>query len=59
MANECQPYHSVRSYVYHIYSDCTVGNNIETDKRRDSKGEGAKLRLCKNCEAIRQGRRKR
>jgi hypothetical protein len=41
MANKCQPYHSVDSDVYHIYSDCTVGNNIETDKRRIGEGKSA------------------
>jgi hypothetical protein len=56
MANKSQPYHSEDSDVYHIYSDCTVGNNIETDKRRN--GEGGN-RLCKNCEAIKLGLRKR
>ena len=33
MARPCAPYHSVDSDVYHIYSDCTVGNNIERDKK--------------------------
>lgn len=56
MANKCQPYHSVDSDVYHIYSDCTEGNNIESDKRRDGVGGN---RLCKHCEAIKLGLRRR
>lgn len=56
MANKCQPYHSVDSNVYHVFSDCTVGNNIEIDKRMAGKGG---MRLCKICEGIKEGRRQR
>lgn len=56
MAVKCNPYHSVDREVYHIYKECTVGNNIEKDKRRI--GDGGN-RLCKNCEAIKKGLRKR
>jgi len=56
MAESCAPYHSVDSDVYHIYKDCTVGNNIEKDKWR--KGTGGK-RLCKVCQDIRTGKRPR
>jgi hypothetical protein len=56
MAVKCDPYHSVDSKIYHIYSDCSLGNNIEVDKKRDGKGEN---RPCKNCEAMKTGHRKR
>lgn len=56
MARICNPYHSVDSDVYHIYSDCMVGNNIETNKRRPGKGGN---RLCKNCREIQSGKRTR
>ncbi len=56
MARKCSPYHSVDSDVYHIYSDCSAGNNIERDKRK--KGPGGK-KLCSVCKAIRDGKRKR
>lgn len=55
MARSCNPYHSVDSDVYHIYSDCTVGNNIE----KDNKVPGAAKKLCKNCKDIRAGNRTR
>jgi hypothetical protein len=50
------PYHSVDQAVYHIFSQCTEGNNIEPDKLRS--GTGGK-RLCKNCIAILLGISKR
>lgn len=55
MAKLCNPYHSVDSEVYHIYSDCTVGNNIE----RDKKSPGTCKKLCKVCKDIRAGKRTR
>jgi len=56
MANKCEPYHSVDSKVYHIYKDCSVGNNIEKDKLRPGKG---KNRLCENCDKMKKGLRTR
>ena len=56
MAKRCKPYHSIGSEVCHIFSDCTVGNNIVRDNRR--LGSGSK-RLCKVCQDIRDGKRKR
>jgi hypothetical protein len=55
MVRQCSPYHSIGrdSKVYHVYSDCAVGNNIERDKRRP--GTGGK-RLCSTCKDIRAGR---
>ena len=50
MALKCEPYHPVDSEVYHIYSDCSSGNNIEVDKKKDGKGGN---RPCKNFEARR------
>lgn len=45
-------YHSVDQDVYHVYSQCVVGNNIEKDKLRQ--GTGGK-RLCKRCQRIASG----
>ena len=56
MARESAPYHSIDGEVYHIYSDCTVGNNIERDKMRSGKSG---RRLCSVCKDIRDGKRKR
>jgi len=56
MARPCSPYHSVDSDVYHIYSDCTKGNDIERDKKRS--GTGGK-RLCLVCKDIRARKRTR
>ncbi|MCU0288156.1 MAG: hypothetical protein MUF15_17395 [Acidobacteria bacterium] len=56
MSNKCQPYHSLDIDVYHIFSDCTLGNNIEIDKRMA--GEGG-MRLCKIFEVIKEERRQR
>jgi len=56
MARGCSPYHSVDRDVYHIYSDCTVGNNIERDNRRSGTGG---LALCQVCKDIRAGKRTR
>lgn len=56
MARGCSPYHSVDGDVYHIYSDCTKGNDIEKDKWRSGK-DG--LRLCQVCRDIRSGKRTR
>ncbi len=56
MARSCNPYHSKDSDVYHIFSDCTVGNNIERDKRKQGMGGN---KLCAVCRDIRAGKRKR
>lgn len=56
MAIKCSPYHSVDGDVYHIYRDCTVGNNIEKNKKRSGMGG---LKLCSVCKDIRAGKRKR
>lgn len=56
MATSSSPYHSIDSDVYHIYIDCTVGNNIERDKKR--LGSGGR-KLCQVCKDIRDGKRDR
>jgi len=56
MARKCSPYHSKDSDVYHIYSDCSSGNNIEKDKKKS--GTGGK-RLCSICKDMSAGERKR
>lgn len=53
MARSCAPYHSIDGRAYHIYIDCTVGNNIERDKKRRGTGN---LRLCKRCKKIKAGK---
>ena len=55
MAKKCKPYHSIDSEVCHIFSDCTVGNNIKRDNKRP-RSDGK--RLCKTCQDIRDGKRK-
>lgn len=39
-------YYSDKGTVYHIYNDCTLGNNIETVNRKS--GTGGKP-LCQAC----------
>lgn len=50
------PYHSINGTVHHVYTQCTVGNNIERDKRRDGTGN---LPLCSVCHDIDRGLRDR
>lgn len=50
------PYHSDGGTVYHIYSQCHLGNNIEKDKLRSGTGG---LPLCDNCKKIQSGERPR
>jgi len=38
MAIQVSPYHSIRGTVYHIYKDCTSGNDIERKYRKQGKG---------------------
>lgn len=51
------PYHSSTegTEVYHIFSDCYVGNNIEPENW--TKGDGGKT-LCKICEEMTRGKEK-
>ena len=46
-----EPYawHSIFSAVYHVATDCTVGNNIEFENIR--RGSGGR-RLCRECRRI-------
>ena len=47
MKKKAQPYHSKKSTnVYHLFKDCSLGNNI--DPGNAAKGKGGK-RLCKKC----------
>jgi hypothetical protein len=49
MAKRVPPYHSKADYhpkVHHVFSDCTVGNNIESYNKVP--GEGG-YPLCKTC----------
>lgn len=40
------PWHSVKSDVHHVCSNCNTGNNIESENRRE--GTGGKP-LCSEC----------
>ncbi|HET9225080.1 MAG TPA: hypothetical protein VFR31_00315, partial [Thermoanaerobaculia bacterium] len=55
---EVPPYHSSRegTKVYHIFSDCNEGNNIE--KRYWRKGMGNKT-LCESCEEMKRDKERR
>jgi hypothetical protein len=56
MAKRCRPYHSMSSDVYHIYSDCSVGNNIPQGRKEQGIGD---RKLCAVCRKIQSGMRKR
>ena len=43
------PWHSVKQDVYHNNTECTEGNNIEPENRRE--GDGGK-RLCDHCKSL-------
>lgn len=43
------PWHSINSDVYHNNTNCTEGNNIESENRRE--GTGGK-RLCDRCKDL-------
>jgi len=46
---ETSPWHSVKEDVHHDNTDCTEGNNIEPENRRE--GTGGK-RKCKRCKQL-------
>ncbi|MBP9864211.1 hypothetical protein KBC54_02055 [Patescibacteria group bacterium] len=48
----CLAYHSIDSDVYHWFRDCSVGDNIERDKKRSGTGN---LRKCDRCQRIERG----
>jgi hypothetical protein len=48
------PYYSKDSDIYHICYNCTLGDNIESDKRQS--GNPGKRKLCQRCKDIRAGR---
>ena len=41
-------YSAANPGVYHTYSDCTLGNNIEKENRKQGTGGG---KLCSQCAA--------
>ena len=43
------PWHSVKSDVHHVCSNCNTGNNIEVENRRS--GTGGKP-LCSECSGL-------
>lgn len=40
------PWHSTKSYVHHVCTNFTEGNNIETENRKSGTGGHP---LCSNC----------
>ena len=46
-------YTTEETNVYHIYKECTVGNNIE---KRNIRGGTGGYRLCKKCKEIQRER---
>jgi len=51
---QVNPYYSVDSGVYHICRNCTIGDNIESDKLQ--RGNPGNRRLCHRCKDIRAGK---
>jgi superfamily II helicase len=49
------PYWSTDSDVYHVCSECSVGNNIESDKRRSGYDYGNRTK-CDRCKDIEAGK---
>lgn len=47
------PYFSIDSSVYHVFTQCTVGNNIEINKLR--RGSPYGRTLCLHCRLIQMG----
>ena len=43
------PWHSIKSGVYHVCSNCSTGNNIESENKRP--GTGSKP-LCSECRRL-------
>lgn len=51
---QATPYYSKDSDVYHKCSNCTLGDNIESDKLQ--RGNPGKRHLCQRCKDIIAGR---
>jgi len=51
---EVTPYYSKDSDVYHICKNCTLGDNIEPDKLKNS--APGRRHLCQRCKDIRAGK---
>jgi hypothetical protein len=51
---EVAPYYSKTSDVYHICKQCTLGDNIESDKLET--GRVGRRHLCARCKQIRAGK---
>jgi hypothetical protein len=47
-------YYSVDSNVYHVCQNCTLGDNIEADKRES--GKPGSRKMCQRCKDIIAGR---
>jgi hypothetical protein len=43
------PWNSIKQSVYHDNTDCTEGNNIETENYREGTGEKS---LCLHCKEL-------
>lgn len=51
---ETTAYWSKTQDIYHVCKNCTVGDNIESDKRESSVNWGNRT-LCDRCKKIRAG----
>ncbi len=51
---EVTAYYSKDSDVYHVCKNCTLGDNIESDKLET--GKPGKRHLCQRCKDIRAGK---
>jgi hypothetical protein len=51
---QVSPYYSEDSDVYHDCKNCTLGDNIESDKLE--RGNPGRRRLCQRCKDIKAGR---
>jgi hypothetical protein len=51
---QATPYYSKDSDIYHKCANCTVGDNIETDKLE--RGNPGRRRLCHRCKDIIAGK---
>jgi len=51
---QVKAYYSTGADVYHNCNNCTLGDNIEPDKRES--GKPGNRRLCKRCKSIQTGK---
>ncbi len=52
---ETTPYWSLDSSIYHVCRNCTLGDNIQPDKRKSGSNTIGR-HLCNRCKDIRAGK---